>query len=445
MGSVLADRIDRFRTLLIVAALAAGVGAAASPARSFERLRFTAYPELDGLVVRQVLIFGNNNTHPVIFLREMRTQEGRAFSSEELWRDRERLVDLGIFAELEVEAVPSGDGVLVVVSVYERPRWFVAPVADYDIDDAKLTVGYRLRLRNYDGHNRSFRSKGVFGDRDRVTATWQTPWLGSQPMSLALEIRFELPDADYSELRTSRIGLAMTRLLGDYKKVRKGITAFGRLEKLDRDGTHPGGSVDEISPVVGLQFFRDKRNVRIDPTRGTLLSAGTALVSSWATDELSYLRSNVDGRVFLSMWKGTVLAARGGTIVTTGELPPYRLVGVGGSRSIRGQPTSVETGKNLGRAAVEWRFPVLERRRFVLPIPFLPRKVSNFDLRIDGELFVDSGTAWDDSVGFRRARVRSGAGFGLRIFLPVLELARIEVAFDESGRPSFYFREGNVI
>jgi hypothetical protein len=41
--------------------------------------------------------------------------------------------------------------------------------------------------------------------------------------------------------------------------------------------------------------------------------------------------------------------------------------------------------------------------------------------------------------------VKIGTGVGLRIFLPILELMRLEVAFDEDGSPTFYFREGNMI
>jgi outer membrane translocation and assembly module TamA len=87
----------------------------------------------------------------------------------------------------------------------------------------------------------------------------------------------------------------------------------------------------------------------------------------------------------------------------------------------------------------------LKQRRFGVPLPFVPTKISNFDLRVDGELFIDSGTAWDDAIGFQSARVRTGAGIGLRVFLPILELVRLELAFDLHGSPTVYLREGNLI
>jgi outer membrane protein assembly factor BamA len=430
---------------LAIAFALESVAAPALASSPLDRLRYQEFPELEGKRVSRVLLFGNNHTRDVVLLREMRTEEGAPFVGENLWRDWERLVDLGIFAEVEVEAVPSEDEVLVVVSVYERPRWFVAPIVDYDIDGGDLTVGYRLRFRNFDGLNRRIRSKGQIGEKDRLSFSWESPWLGRHRQPLSLDLRLELPRPDLDELRTSSVGVATTRFLGDYKKVRKGVGAFGRLDILDRDGTHPEGPVHQLSPVIGLSYFRDKRNVRVDPTRGTLFSTGTALVSGWTTDEISYWRSTIDGRAFLRVWKGTVLAGRATTVLSTGEIPDYRRLGIGGGGSVRGQPTDVETGNNLARASLEWRFPILGQRRYLLRIPFVPQRISNFDLRIDGEIFVDAGTAWDDSVGFRSARVRTGAGVGLRVFVPVVELARFELAFDPSGSPSLYLREGNII
>jgi outer membrane translocation and assembly module TamA len=64
---------------------------------------------------------------------------------------------------------------------------------------------------------------------------------------------------------------------------------------------------------------------------------------------------------------------------------------------------------------------------------------------VDGEVFVDAGTAWDVSAELPDARIRGGAGFGLRLFLPIVEVARFEVAFDPSGGARVYLSEGNII
>ena len=409
-----------------------------------DRMHYETFPELEGRIVRRIVVLGNNRTREIVFRREMLTEVGLPFHAEDLWRDWERIVDLGIFAEVEVEPVPSVDGVLVVVSVHERPWWLATPVANYNLDDKTWSLGYRARARNLGGLNRTVRSNALFGNDDRFSVAWETPWVGESRRSLTAGVDVQLPRPDDEELRTSRVHVSSTRYFGDYRRTRTGLTLFSRLELLERDGTHPNGPVHQLTPVLGLGWFRDKRNVRIDPTRGTLASAAGEVVAGW-TDELGYGRTALDGRSFLSVRPGVVLATRAATTLTTGGVPDYRRLGVGGDNSIRGQPSDIETGNNTARASLEVRFPILGQRRFTLPLPFVPRRISNVDFRVDGEVFADAGTAWNGSGDFPVARVRGGAGFGLRIFLPILELARFEVAFDQDGRPRIYLSEGNVI
>lgn len=410
-----------------------------------ERLHDQPYPHLEGKIVNQVLILGNNRTHEIVFRREMRIEEGVVFRALDLWRDRERILDLGIFAHVEVEAVPSGDGVLVVVSVFERPRWFVTPTVDYDVQNGDLTLGYRFRLRNIGGMDKELRSRGRYGARDSFSVTWEQPWIGSRRQTLALDLTVQLPTKEEGDLRQSRLGVATTRFLGDYKRLRRGVTAFAAVELLRRDGTDPRGNVDEIGPVVGLGFFRDTRDVRVDPSRGTLFDATGQTAWGLRTEELGYWRASGDARFFLALGGPFLLAGRGFTVISTGQIPDYRQVRVGGGGSIRGQPTDVAIGNNIGRASLELRFPIFAERRFAIPLPLVPKKISNFDLRVDGEVFVDSGAAWNDQSELRNVRVFTGAGAGLRVFLPVFEVARLELAFDPRGKPSFYFRDGNII
>jgi outer membrane protein assembly factor BamA len=429
----------------LVAAVLAGVLSIAASAAAMDRLHYQEYPELEGLTVRQIVILGNNHTKELVFRREIRLTEGAEFRSEVLWRDWERLVDLGLFANIEVDAVPSEDGVLVVISVYERPRWFAAPLLDYDLDTGDIRYGYTLRFRNLNGLNRSLSNRATAGDKNRFRLSYSTPWLGSRRQELGASINLEFPQTDVDELLSNRITVATTWFVGDYLVVRQGITGFGGLERLKREETHPDGGVDEIAPSIGARWFRDTRNVRVDPARGTLLQA--ALEYNYGLrgeDDLEYVRGAVDARGFRKLGWLTI-ATRLNTIISKGRVPDYRRVAVGGAGSIRGQPSEVDVGQSTATVAAELRFPLLPQRRFSIPIPGLPRQISNFDLRVDGAVFVDTGTAWEDREDLANTSFKTGGGFGLRIFLPVLELARLELAVDRNGTTTFYFREGNII
>jgi outer membrane protein assembly factor BamA len=439
--------MNRSRGHIRILPLLLGVALAGTPARGapLDRHRYQQFPELESRPVKQILILGNNHTDEIVFRREMRLTEGALFHSEDLWHDWERIVDLGLFAHVEVDAVPSGDGVLVVVSVFERPRWFATPIADYDLDTHDLTVGYRVRLRNMRGRNESLRTTGRGGDQDRFTLTWETPWVGDQRRAVRADLLVELPRQNPDDIRTNSVGVSSTSFLGDFKETRVGVTLFGRLDRLQREGSVPDEHLDQLSPAMGIGIYRDTRNLRIDPSRGTFALANGAYVTGWTSDEINYVRTNLDGRVFRAVHPGVVVAARVGSVLTTGTVPDYRQLGIGGSGSIRGQPSDVETGSNLGRASLELRFPLLDQQRFSLPVPFVPKRVSNVDVRVDGEVFADAGSAWDDIAGFRTTRVRTSYGLGLRVFLPVVELVRLELAFDESGTPTLLLTDGNLI
>lgn len=415
---------------------------------AFERHHYEEFPDLEGKTVEQVLLLGNNKTQDIILLREIKTAAGQPFHAAELWRDWERLVDLGLFSEIEVEAVPSGEGVLAVFSVHERPSWFVAPILDYDIDTKDITAGGQVRFLNLRGMNRQFRTRILTGARDSFSLSWTNPWVGSKKQSLGIEARVELPREVKTDLRSSLLGFSTTRFVGDYKRVRKGYTASARLEYLLRDEILGEDRVKQLSPTVGFGWFRDVRNVRIDPDRGTFFLAAGEISSGWITDDLNYLRGQVDTRAFQQIGSHFVAAARAQTILTTGSVPFYRRFALGGGSSIRGQPSDVITGNNLARASGELRVHILKTRRVALQIPFLPPKIgrlSNFDFRVDGVIFADAGATWDSLEQFEDSPVKVGGGFGFRLFLPFVELLRIEVAFDEKGNPTFYFREGNLI
>ncbi|MDP6461859.1 MAG: BamA/TamA family outer membrane protein [Gemmatimonadota bacterium] len=439
------------RRPLLLATLFAAVAACLSappPACAFERLHHRPYAHLEGKEVVSVVVLGNTHTKERVLLREMRLQVGRPFSSRELWRDWERLADLAIFAHLEVDAVASGEGVLVAVCVSERPTWFATPTVSYSQEEGEVTPGFDVRLRNLGGMNRRFRARGIVrpGGGHSAVASWSTPWIGTVKQGLTVYARDSRPDEDdHDGIALTQGGISTVRYLGDYRGVRQGLTGGLRLDFISRDAGSPSGEVHETSPALLLGVFRDTRNVRIDPSRGGVLSSRSEVTRGLNTGEPSYLRTSFDARGFHHVRQDLLLATRATATLTTGEVPEYRLLTAGGPSSIRGQPDGVLTGKNVARMSLEMRFPLMGLRRFILPMPFLPSSLSNFDLRIDGEVFADAGTAWDDSPGFGHAQVKAGAGLGLRIFLPVLELVRIEVAFDSSGRPSFYVIEGNLI
>jgi hypothetical protein len=262
--------------------------------------------------------------------------------------------------------------------MYERPSWFLAPVLDYDFDEEKLTGGLQARLQNINGMNQQLRVRAVGGARENASVSWQTPWIGRRRQSFGAELRVELPGDANDEFRTNLAGISTSRFLGDYKKVRQGVNANTRVEWIRRGATVLEPEVDEVSPVIGAGLFRDTRNVRVDPDRGIFASTALEYASSWTSDDTEYVRGQIDLRGFKTLFPRLVVAGRGQTILTSGTVPSYRDLVVGGAGSIRGQPSEVLRGTSIARSSVELRFKLLRSRRFGFTVPLLPEKVGQF-------------------------------------------------------------------
>ena len=54
-------------------------------------------------------------------------------------------------------------------------------------------------------------------------------------------------------------------------------------------------------------------------------------------------------------------------------------------------------------------------------------------LGLQGVLFVDSGLAWSAADELRFGRARTGAGAGVQLLVPAVQMARFEIAFDEEA------------
>ena len=341
---------------------------------AFERHHYEKYPELEGKIVERVLFLGNNKTQESIFQREMRTVPGRPFKTTDLWHDWERLTDLGLFAEVEVDAVPSGEGVLVVVSVHERPSWFAAPVLDYDIGENRITAGFQARLLNVRGLNQQLRTRFVTGERHVSTLSWSNPWVRSSKQSLGMDFRVDLPGTSEDRLRIFSAGLATTKFVGDYKRVRQGITASTRMEHLERDNNALGGGIEQLSPTLGLSWSRDTRNVRIDPDRGSFFVAGSEYATGLYSSDLNYVRSTIDARGFVPLGGRFLLAGRSNTVFTSGNVPAYRLISIGGGwLDSRTRVGELDRGEFHPRCAGT-AHPTLEEQAHVLPASTSPEE-----------------------------------------------------------------------
>ena len=126
--------------------------------------------------------------------------------------------------------------------------------------------------------------------------------------------------------------------------------------------------------------------------------------------------------------------ARRQTIVTTAlltmqsgvdgvDLPTYSDFALGGENTIRGRAFGTKRGKNQFIGTVEYRYTVLPTRTF---------RVAGLNLYAGLALagFADIGSAWNDPDAFSDG-VIGGGGIGLRLYIPYINMIRLDLSFGD--------------
>ena len=129
-----------------------------------------------------------------------------------------------------------------------------------------------------------------------------------------------------------------------------------------------------------------------------------------------------------------------------GELPVYRKVYFGFNERLRGHFSEIVEGNHSFIGSFEVRFPLLPEKLFNLPSVFLPpSSTRNLKFGVNAALFYDSGIVWSNKnqLGFKN--FLSGFGAGLHFRLPYIEVARLELAFDESYNSEIIFEVGTAL
>jgi len=108
-----------------------------------------------------IIIQGNEKTKEEIITREMKLRQGDPFDEVLAQQDQLRIQNLGIFNRVEIDSIPTNNGVILVVTVSEM--WYIFPypiIFRNDRDWSRFSIGAGLFHTNFRGGRIRLR-KGV--------------------------------------------------------------------------------------------------------------------------------------------------------------------------------------------------------------------------------------------------------------------------------------------
>lgn len=180
-----------------------------------------------------------------------------------------------------------------------------------------------------------------------------------------------------------------------------------------------GGAIDSLK-TIGVDA---KLDTRLDPLfpRNAVLIIGSA-EQVWVTPDAGtardpFVRTKIDGSVYLGVIRQVVLAARAVREDASQPQPLYFKSMLGGMSNLRGFETASFAGDTLVAGTLELRSPISS--------PISSAKVG---LRV----FIDAGTVYDKGQRYADQTLKQGYGAGLFFTAAIFQL-NLDVAHGKGG------------
>jgi outer membrane protein assembly factor BamA len=175
------------------------------------------------------------------------------------------------------------------------------------------------------------------------------------------------------------------------------------------------GALGVTTSGAGVEFVLDYRDSLFFPTKGTYGDLKILSYQKFLGSDVNFFRFDFDGRHYLTVAKGKVLAFNTIYNGTAGDVPIQMLPKLGNHQMMRGYPMGKYLDKNLWASQVEYRRPLF--------------------WRIGASAFFSVGQVFPEIKKFTFKDLKIAGGLGLRYLLDRDEHlnVRLDVAYSEEG------------
>ena len=393
--------------------------------------------------VRDVLIVGNTDTRDKVIRRELAIQPGDPVDRNRIDVSRARLMGMGYFQKVEATSVNADapDEKDVRITVEEKPTRYNLRIGAGASDVNKVFGMAEISTDNFDltnpknlfyGGGQRLRLQGFYGvDNAGFNADFVEPWLFDLP------IRFELSGymnlVDYENWDEWHIGgrtSLQKKIFDDFTTIAVGykfevVRVIHVDKKLKDYFKREDLSGTFLVSQPSIMLARDTRDSLTDPTEGYNINLFGSITPRVFGSSRDYYRLEAKGSYYYSFFDKAIIAMVGakiGTVATfryDNDVPVFERYFLGGGDSLRGfeyrtvSPTHNKKpigGQSMLLVTAEVSHPIWGPLR--------------------GAAVVDVGGVWADSYSMNFSSINMGAGYGLRLKLPWLNIPiRLDLAY----------------
>ncbi len=413
--------------------------------------------------IDKIDITGNKLTKEKVIRRELAVMEGDPLDTGRVEASRQRLLGMGYFSKVEAttQAGLDQNSRRVVFDVEEKDPYSFRIGGGFSDSDS-LAGMMEFSNNNFDitnprdlfrGGGQRFRIQAIVGtERYNFNVDFTEPWLFDQPL------RYDVSGygnyVEYQHWDEERIGIknSLTRRIFEFIDPFNTATVGYKFEYVGVRGIAKDasaylrslGTFDLVSEFSAM-LNRDTRDNLLDPTSGYQTSLLGAVSPKGLGSTESFYRVEARGSYYTNFLDKALiwhLGAHAGAIDTFNgsEVPLYERYFLGGGESLRGFPyrevSPVDSnGYNIGGNSM-----------FVVTTE-ITHPIWSF---IRGAVFCDAGNVWGDAYNFNMHGINVGAGYGLRIKVPMLNApVRLDLAYpivnnqdDLDSKLRFHFNMG---
>lgn len=412
--------------------------------------------------IRQVHITNNVYTKDKVIRRELAVQPGDPVDRSRIEVSKSRLMGMGYFTAVEATTANADDVSEkdVEFRVQEKDDRFNFKIGAGFSDVNSLVGMAEISSNNFDlfspenwfyGGGQRFRVQGLFGiERMGFNVDFTEPWLFDLPLKFDLSGYWNEVDYEYwSERRIGvRTGLSR-KIFDDFTSITAGykfeqVNVYDMSHRLGTETRREGGRqwVSQLS----LMFDRDTRDDLMNPTSGYNINLLGAISPRILGSSSNFYRFEAKASGYYSFFDKAIIVMAGLRAGVVSDFnrdestPIFERYFLGGGDTLRGfsyrdvspldSAGKPQGGNTMLLGTMEISHPIW---RF-----------------IRGAAFIDAGNTWENPYSFGPGGINVGAGYGLRIMLPMINApVKLDLAYpivnnqdNLSSKIRFHFNMG---
>ncbi len=386
------------------------------------------------MIVSKITHKGNTLTKDYIIVREIQHPVGVPLDSTIAQEDRNRLINLGIFADVNWRAIPLAD--MTVVLEYEilennkffGGRFFGGPAPSYD-EETGWSFGGGGMFKNFRGRNEQLGLGFMLGGRNTFGISYFNPWITGDHVSLksdVAKVQFNHPYLPF-EVHLNTMELNVGRFFGYERKVALGF----EIENLDFVGDSIIHNYQYFAPMGSFHY--DTRDIYSQPTKGVLFKqafVGRIDLEGEVENNFIWIQSYSFYKKLSKPDnpKPLILAIGFKTHMNFGTKDQNFLAAMGEAGSVRGWRYPNHLNYNDPNQGYRFGFhnmkTAVELRQVIVPrFPY----ADLYELGITVAAFFDVGvTTQNDFNDLFKTKPVSGTGLSLQIQMPFVQVLRLD-------------------